>query len=300
MVQKPIVFISYTDELDLRHTLVQILTNFEVIISEWNIRSGESLKAKVTNDLEKADAVIVIWNEGASKSQWVNQEIGYAIAKGKKIIPVVDEKAKDSLKALLADMEYIPLIREKLEQTALIVGNRLTEMLITPVIKFDTYLAYCDWWMTIDESKYINEGDYAYWQTQHDLWSYFDYNKESIYLDRLYKTLIRGNTAFDKNIVKLYRNEGHIAVCGVTEIPINTEVCVFGNLVVETYWDQKYANKINSFLEDHNGDTSELLVWYGKISKEKTNITVRLNYSPEVASHYKRACDDLLQKYISV
>lgn len=66
---------------------------------------GISLPIKVSNAIQQSDCVIAILTQSGDKSAWVNQEIGYAKAAGKLIIPVVEEGVDP--KGFVADVEYV-------------------------------------------------------------------------------------------------------------------------------------------------------------------------------------------------
>ena len=79
-------------------------TGVDTYIAEEDIKAGESLSGKIEKQIEKSDCVLVILTDEGTRSDSVNQEIGYA--KGKKLIIPLVEKGK-RVGALLQGIEYI-------------------------------------------------------------------------------------------------------------------------------------------------------------------------------------------------
>lgn len=295
MTHKPTVFISYSGSRDFLGVLQsQLFSSFETIVSEWKDQSGVELKSKVQTDIENADIILVIWTKASKNSAWVNQEIGYAFARKKLILPVVEKGLE--LPAFLSGLEYEPLNPHKLDVTAARTTLRLTALSQLPqTIIFNTYQEYGDWWLTINESRYVK--DFAYWQTPHDIWSATmipDVQKSKI----TYKILIRGNTEFDRQTVSLYKDWDDIAICGATELSLNDEVYILGDLVIEAHWDPDFRSRITTFLEkEYTGDLDHFIKWYYKVSQQKTRIYIGISFNAELASSYKILFENLIKKY---
>jgi hypothetical protein len=66
---------------------------------------GTSLPLKVSKAISRSDCVIAVLTQNGARSEWVNQEIGYASRSGKTIIPVVEDGIE--LKGFVAGVEYI-------------------------------------------------------------------------------------------------------------------------------------------------------------------------------------------------
>jgi len=104
------VFISHsTQDRGLVITLANLLTKFgiEVSIAEWYLSPGEPLDKKVFTQIEKADCVVALLTRNGMRSNWVQQEIGYAMKAGKPIIPLVEKGVNSRDLAALQGKEYI-------------------------------------------------------------------------------------------------------------------------------------------------------------------------------------------------
>jgi len=106
------VFLSHsTKDLDIVNELAKWLRLNGVVvhIASSQIQAGEPLSKKVSSLLESSDCVLAILTLNGARSEWVNQEIGYAIRRGILVVPVVEEGVK--VKGFLASLEYIPFDR---------------------------------------------------------------------------------------------------------------------------------------------------------------------------------------------
>ncbi|WP_175059795.1 toll/interleukin-1 receptor domain-containing protein [Thermococcus sp. 2319x1] len=65
---------------------------FYVYLAEEDVRAGTYLSAKIEEAIGRCDVVLAILTSKVSKSAWVQQELGYAKAIGKLIIPLVEER----------------------------------------------------------------------------------------------------------------------------------------------------------------------------------------------------------------
>ncbi|RKX69556.1 hypothetical protein DRP53_07830 [candidate division WOR-3 bacterium] len=104
------VFISHsTRDRGLVITLANLLTKFgaEVFVAEWYLSPGEQLDKKVFSQIERADCMVVLLTRNGIRSNWVHQEIGYAIKMGKPIIPLVEKGVSSGDLAALQGKEYI-------------------------------------------------------------------------------------------------------------------------------------------------------------------------------------------------
>ena len=62
----------------------------ELFVAEWNPSPGQPLKRKIQRALLKSDLVLAILSKEGARSEWVNQEIGFAIGKrtpGRSVCP---------------------------------------------------------------------------------------------------------------------------------------------------------------------------------------------------------------------
>jgi hypothetical protein len=67
-----------------------------------------SLSEKVINGINEADYVIPILTKKSITTQWINQEIGFAQAKGKKIKPIVDQQIMAKLRGFIHSQIDLP------------------------------------------------------------------------------------------------------------------------------------------------------------------------------------------------
>jgi len=106
------VFISYPrEDLWLAYKLHALMgkIGIPVYLAELEPEPGVTLWEKIKNMIELSDILLVIWTSSAAASPFVNQEIGFATALGKMILPVV-EKGTDT-RGILEGREYVELDR---------------------------------------------------------------------------------------------------------------------------------------------------------------------------------------------
>ncbi len=75
-----------------------------VYVADSQPQLGVPLPVKISNGIKQSDCVIAILTQNGDRSAWVNQEIGYAKATGKLVIPVVEEGVDP--KGFVAGVEY--------------------------------------------------------------------------------------------------------------------------------------------------------------------------------------------------
>lgn len=76
-----------------------------VYVADTQPQYGTPLPAKIANAINQSDCVVAILTTYGDRSDWVNQEIGYAVRGGKLVIPVVEQGV--NLKGFIADVEYV-------------------------------------------------------------------------------------------------------------------------------------------------------------------------------------------------
>lgn len=148
------VFISHsTRDRGLVIALSNLLTRFgiEVFVAEWYLTPGEPIDKKVFSQIEKADCFLVLLTKNGMRSNWVQQEIGYAFRTCKLIIPVLERGTDSQDLGALEGKEYIEydplqpeeaflktskyvkslkLKKEEKEKTLLIAGSILALLLL--------------------------------------------------------------------------------------------------------------------------------------------------------------------------
>lgn len=123
------VFISYsTSDLNLVTEITNQLKQFgaNCYVADNIIEAGELLSDKIENAINRADCVLVILTEEGFRSQWVNQEIGLAKAKGKTIIPIIESGV--TVAGVLQGIEYIPLDKSNPQNFLNKLTERITDL----------------------------------------------------------------------------------------------------------------------------------------------------------------------------
>ena len=100
------IFISYASEDQnkmkaLHRAISKKYRGFKPVVIANRRNPGTALTDKVKNGIEGADYFMPIITRISISSQWVNQEIGYATAKDKEIIPIVEDNIRDKLKGFI-------------------------------------------------------------------------------------------------------------------------------------------------------------------------------------------------------
>lgn len=106
------VFVSHsTKDFDIVNELAKWLESKGVVVhvAESQIQAGKAVSRKVSGLIESSDCVLAILTIGGARSEWVNQEIGYAMRAGKLVVPLVEEGVE--VKGFLESLEYIPFDR---------------------------------------------------------------------------------------------------------------------------------------------------------------------------------------------
>jgi len=104
------VFISHsTRDREFVITLTNMLTGMgvKVFVAEWYLSPGERIDRKVFSQINKADCIVVLLTKNGIRSNWVQQEVGYAIKAGKPLIPIVEKGVAPKDLAALQGKEYI-------------------------------------------------------------------------------------------------------------------------------------------------------------------------------------------------
>jgi hypothetical protein len=126
------VFISYShDDESVARELKESLHNTEVLgwMDQADIAAGEAVSRKVKESLRQASAVIVLVSERSLMSQWVQFEIGAALAMEKLIIPVLIGRAgsEPPLPDWLRGIRYIDARQRPVRNAAEEVTRALSE-----------------------------------------------------------------------------------------------------------------------------------------------------------------------------
>ncbi|MBP6239154.1 MAG: toll/interleukin-1 receptor domain-containing protein [Saprospiraceae bacterium] len=107
------VFISFSEcDRKRMEIIVKVLNNSELLTSlvvESNRRSNESISNLVIESINESHYFIPILSEESIKTQWVNQEIGYAKSKvDLKLLPVTQSIIINTLKGFIHNQVQLP------------------------------------------------------------------------------------------------------------------------------------------------------------------------------------------------
>jgi hypothetical protein len=109
---KEILFISYANE---NSDKVKLITNelvdhpiFEPLVVANKREPNKALVKKVTEGIDSAYRIIPILSSQSFKTQWINQEIGYAIGKNVLIVPIVEKTILSVLKGFVHKQNDCP------------------------------------------------------------------------------------------------------------------------------------------------------------------------------------------------
>lgn len=77
-------------------------------LAEHDPKPGEFLVDKVRSAIDRSTAVVVLLTHNTAASAYVHQEVGYAQAQKKLVIPLVQPEVGEAQLAMLKGLEYIP------------------------------------------------------------------------------------------------------------------------------------------------------------------------------------------------
>ena len=104
------VFISHsTRDRGLVIALANLFSKLgvEVFVGDWSLTPGERLDKKVFTKIDESDCMVVLLTGKGMRSNWVHQEIGYALKSNKLLIPLVEKGINSRDLASLEGKEYI-------------------------------------------------------------------------------------------------------------------------------------------------------------------------------------------------
>jgi len=115
------VFISHAvgpDDYPLVVTIANLIyqNGMQAFVAEWNWQAGATVAQKVESQIEASDAVLAIITPNYTRASFANQEIGYAYAKKKLIIPLIE--AGTNVSGFLYIQDKLEFNRTSFVQTA--------------------------------------------------------------------------------------------------------------------------------------------------------------------------------------
>lgn len=123
------VFISYSTK-DISHVeqINQICeeAGAQTFFAEQSLVPGESLDADVISAIKSSDLFLLLWSKNSRESEWVQQEIGIAIAENKKIIPVALEPNLQ-MPGFIKDLKYLPFYNDPAKRLSWLKQNLLEQ-----------------------------------------------------------------------------------------------------------------------------------------------------------------------------
>jgi len=84
---------------------------WEMYLFEDDSRPGEYVAAKLQQAIKTSDIVLVLLTHKSKQSQYIHQEIGYAEAQKKPIIPLVERGVSSRVLGMLDGREYLSFQR---------------------------------------------------------------------------------------------------------------------------------------------------------------------------------------------
>lgn len=123
------LFISHSNnpsDKSILDELSEMFTNcgIDVFIAEERKQAGEDLWNKIRGGIDQSNCVLILWTESGSLSGDVREEIGYAIAKGKTVVPFAETGLQGSIKGI----EYVKLDRNDIETALEEIGERILDL----------------------------------------------------------------------------------------------------------------------------------------------------------------------------
>jgi hypothetical protein len=102
------------------------INRIETYLAEAYPQPGTSLSGKISNAIDQSNCVIAVFTRDGVRSQWVNQEIGYAKKAAKIVIPIVEEGVPHN--GFVQGIEYVPFSRENPTDAISRIIERLAQL----------------------------------------------------------------------------------------------------------------------------------------------------------------------------
>jgi hypothetical protein len=148
------IFLSHSEQdEELIEKIDKSLTsiNFDVYVEEYERNFGTDVVESVCEAIDSSNYFMVILTDKSIISQWVNQEIGYAYANEKNIIPVYVGKIK--LRGMITTIKGIKVKEYNINDVvSKIVWHFIKEDDISK-FKFECEKCGEEWWIDIPEKK---------------------------------------------------------------------------------------------------------------------------------------------------
>jgi hypothetical protein len=123
-----LVFVSHATadaELVDAITLQMTALGIETYLAEHDQKAGDSLAAKVEQNIRRSDLVIAVLTSAGFESRYVSWELGVAHAAGRLVIPLVEVPLNGRDLGPLAGIEYIPFSRQSPHEALPVLTDRV-------------------------------------------------------------------------------------------------------------------------------------------------------------------------------
>ena len=132
------VFVSHSmrpHDLPLLRGVCEHLSHHGITyyLAERDWRFGERLPQRVENEIKRSDCVLGFLTKEGHASDYVNQEIGVAMAAKKPIIPVLEQGT--DLTGFRAGLDYVELDRLSPQECATRLASRLNQLNTTSEVR---------------------------------------------------------------------------------------------------------------------------------------------------------------------
>lgn len=126
------IFISYsTDDLKIVRQIAGYLKPHVDKVKYWDksMKPGEKIWGTIFKWIDTADLVLVIITDNSvSRSPAVDQEIGYAKAEGKNILPLVTGRVDTAKLGCLHDVIYFVIDPDNLQPAFNVIASKIEEI----------------------------------------------------------------------------------------------------------------------------------------------------------------------------
>lgn len=103
------VFISHSHKdykkIDKYIEPLKSMKDLRIFYSKESLNCGDNIDKELQNAINESDLIILLHSKNTVESSYVNQEVGYALGKKKKILPFLLDTSKP--KGFLEKMKYI-------------------------------------------------------------------------------------------------------------------------------------------------------------------------------------------------
>ena len=119
------IFLSHAEEdVEITKLIIDSIDalNLDMYVDETEGDYGEDLLKSLKHAIEECEFFVVVLTDNALKSQWVNQEIGFAEAcEDVKILPI--RMKGENVKGFLSNIKGIPLAKKEFYDYELVVNH---------------------------------------------------------------------------------------------------------------------------------------------------------------------------------